>query len=834
MHYESSIEMTEWFSFPFAVKPLALALWLPGLIAPFGASAATVEPRGPLTTARQIHQLTPDDAAKAHPIRIRGVVTSYDIAVNQLFVQDATEGIYVEIGASALIVEDIVNLPLFAKKLKQASGTDAISQYLRGQLATATQDRLDAYAGGPDPDLHAALVVDLNRSIHSGSSLYAPQRFERVTLSSPTTVLLAKTLSGEPAPGRRNSRQAVISRLNRLLVEDAYPACISTNRNPERFGFAIEVGQVLEIEGASGRGGFAPDILPSAVRLVGRAELPAPRRVAFEQMAAGQEDCSWVEFSGIVRSSEVDEFTTLPALYVAGAGGRVVVPIQESDRESCERLIDAEVKVRGVCTTQFNQRGQWIRVAVQASTMADILVTKPAPPSLDAIATRRINTLLRYAPQEVHGHRVKVAGVVVLQQPGRALVIADETQGLYVLTRQNTPLRPGDLVEVFGFPLAGEYVSPLLEEAVFRKIGEGRPLVAKRVPAAEGRLGRNDATLVEMEAMLLNRVPREHDQVLELQAGEFIFYAEAPGMPKNNDPLATIPNYSRVRLTGVCLVRPEQDNLAEGSQSFRLLLGSTSDVVLLARPSWWTVEHTIWLLAGTLAVFLASLAWVAVLRKQVKAQTQTIRQKAQHEAALEERTRIARDLHDELGSSLTHITLLSDRPEAARAPERRANSRKIALTARAMAQSLDTIVWAINPQHDTLEGLVEYLCQYTDDFLEDTSIRSRLQLPASLPRGPVLAKVRHQLFLAFAEALNNTVRHAFASEIQLEITVAPAEFRIRIADNGVGFDPASVRPGGSGLKNMRQRLEAIGGRFELTSRPSHGSQIEMTIPLSRE
>jgi signal transduction histidine kinase len=148
-----------------------------------------------------------------------------------------------------------------------------------------------------------------------------------------------------------------------------------------------------------------------------------------------------------------------------------------------------------------------------------------------------------------------------------------------------------------------------------------------------------------------------------------------------------------------------------------------------------------------------------------------------------------------------------------------------------MAQSLDEIVWAVNPQHDTLEGLVEYLSQTADDFLEDTAIRFRLKLPDQLPRCTIPAETRHQLFLAFKEALNNAVKHAAASEIQVELTAEPGRFQIRIADNGVGFDLASVRAGRNGLSNMRKRLEAIRGQFAIANQPGHGTQITMTIPL---
>ena len=195
-----------------------------------------------------------------------------------------------------------------------------------------------------------------------------------------------------------------------------------------------------------------------------------------------------------------------------------------------------------------------------------------------------------------------------------------------------------------------------------------------------------------------------------------------------------------------------------------------------------------------------------------------------------ERARIAKDIHDDLGSRLTQITLLSDQARTVRRGSCRPTRAKLA-TAREMAQSLDEIVWAVNPEHDTLEGLVEYLSQTADDFLEDTSIRSHVKLPANLPSWHGPANVRHQLFLAFKEALNNAVKHAAASEIQIELTAEPGRFQITIADNGVGFDLACPRAGGSGLKNMRQRLEAIGGQFEPCQPAGARHQITMTIPL---
>jgi ligand-binding sensor domain-containing protein/signal transduction histidine kinase len=245
-------------------------------------------------------------------------------------------------------------------------------------------------------------------------------------------------------------------------------------------------------------------------------------------------------------------------------------------------------------------------------------------------------------------------------------------------------------------------------------------------------------------------------------------------------------------------------------------------------PAFW---ETIWFrslavlgLAGSLA---GSVRYVSVkrLRRKLAALEQ------QH-AIEKERARIAKDIHDDLGASLTQITLLSDRADHEAFNELRANARKISSTAREIAQSLDEIVWAVNPEHDTLEGLVEYLSQSADDFLEDTTIRSRVKLPPALPHCSIPAETRHQFFLAFREALNNAVKHAEATEIQLEVLAEPSELQIKIADNGIGFDPNKAPDRGNGLTNMRKRLEGIGGRFAIASSPGHGTTVNMTISLN--
>jgi signal transduction histidine kinase len=275
-------------------------------------------------------------------------------------------------------------------------------------------------------------------------------------------------------------------------------------------------------------------------------------------------------------------------------------------------------------------------------------------------------------------------------------------------------------------------------------------------------------------------------------------------------------------------------------RSFSLLLRSGADITVIERPSWWTAQHALWVLAGLLAVFCASLSWVVVLRKQVQAQTKVIAQKIQREAALEERTRIARDLHDDLGASLTHIGFLSEvaRKEKRDSPAVEEHLREISGSTQDAFHSLDQIVWVVNPVNDTLDNLVSYLCHFAGDFFRETPIRCRFDVPANVPDHALPTEFRNNLFFAVKEALNNVRKHAAASEVTLGIKINPVRGQtngqtlcsICVEDNGCGFDLGNPCDR-NGLKNMRERLQRIGGTFDLESNPGSGTKISFTVPI---
>jgi signal transduction histidine kinase len=209
-----------------------------------------------------------------------------------------------------------------------------------------------------------------------------------------------------------------------------------------------------------------------------------------------------------------------------------------------------------------------------------------------------------------------------------------------------------------------------------------------------------------------------------------------------------------------------------------------------------------------------------------------------------ERARIARDIHDDLGASLTRITMLSQsvRAELEQEPQAADDVDQIYRTARELTRAMDEIVWAVNPQHDTLDSLVTYLGRFAQNFLSAAGLRCRLDVPLHLPTWALTAEVRHNVFLAFKEALNNIVKHARASEVRLSLELLPERFVLVIADNGQGFEPlplnahpagsvdAARAASGNGRVNMNKRLEEIGGSCEWVTAPHEGTRVRLGVP----
>jgi len=235
--------------------------------------------------------------------------------------------------------------------------------------------------------------------------------------------------------------------------------------------------------------------------------------------------------------------------------------------------------------------------------------------------------------------------------------------------------------------------------------------------------------------------------------------------------------------------------------------------------------------AGMLLLFAR-----AIYRRRLRAAMERVERQR---AVERDRARIAKDIHDDLGAGLTQITLLSELAKRDSPEEVEGHVGQISGTARELTRAMDEIVWAINPQNDTLEGLITYVSKFAQQYLTLAGIRCRLDVPTELPVCVLGAEVRHNLYLAIKEALNNVVKHSQATVATLRLEYAQGTITLTIADDGCGVGRSAKNPPGAsqrassghGLGNMTRRLEDIGGRCEVSSMPGGGTKVQFTIKV---
>jgi PAS domain S-box-containing protein len=406
----------------------------------------------------------------------------------------------------------------------------------------------------------------------------------------------------------------------------------STNNPP------LRAGQVVEMEGVTGAGSFAPVVTSRKIRIVGESKLPEAKPVTFDELASGQEDSQFVEIRGLVRAVHFDEQISSYVIELATGQGRLTVVASRLPVSQGEDLVDSTVRAKGVCITHFNSQRQLFDIGLLVPLPEDLVIESHAPSDPQYIPEQPIKSVMQYSWGGAYGHRVKVSGAVTLRYSNK-MYIQNETDGLCVETRQVDNVSLGDRVEVLGFPAKGEY-SPLLENAVYRKVSSGNPVKPDKINPDEALTGNYDCRLVQIEATLLDRAQHSKEPFLVLQAKGFVFHAYLRSQGQNVE-FGQIEKGSKLSVTGVSIIDDLGENWHSGpgwrAASFRLLLRSPEDVVVLAQPPWWTLPKLFWAVGILCAIILTAFGWVVLLRRRVNQQTQIIEEKLHAEAAIKER-----------------------------------------------------------------------------------------------------------------------------------------------------------------------------------------------------
>ena len=587
------------------------------------------------------------------------------------------------------------------------------------------------------------------------------------------------------------------------------------------------LGQFVEIEGVTGPGKFAPVIREIKLRMLGERTLPKARLFAFSQLANGEQDSQWAEIRGIVRSVAVDRTSwreTTLAMRVASEGGEFNVRVPISHDEDFSSWVDSEVLVQGVCGSLYNANRQLTGILFYVPRLSFIKVEASA-------AEVPVSNLLRFSPGSGARHRVRVRGVVGYQQLGKALFLQTQHKGLRVLTQQATPLEVGDLVDVLGFPATGDS-APILEDAVFHRLGHQTPPDAVTLDL-NAPWEQFDNALVSTDAKLLGLQARADGLVLLLQVGDVVFDATLP-QGVSGGRLLSIPLNSKVRVMGICLVR--SGGLWRVPESFRVLLRSPQYVAVMTTPSWWNLRHTLWVLAITAGVLLIVIAWVVHLGRRLRQQMSVIRQKLRHSVVLEERNRIARELHDTLEQELAGITmqldLAADCFQQAPAVAQRALEAARDMSRHSMVEARRS-VWDLRCQLLERGDLISAISQIVEPLVarEDAKANVRIRgTPMPLP-----GQIEMNLLRIGQEAVANAVKHGRAKQVDIELQYKSSSVSLTVTDNGTGFVTTQASPTGHfGLLDMHERAQSMASQLEIVSEPGSGTRVVVDVPVSNE
>ncbi len=488
--------------------------------------------------------------------------------------------------------------------------------------------------------------------------------FARVSILNPTSgeVQLRDGLQGvdaDSSAGRVLGTAQEVRRLSKAEAERGLPVklrAVVTYYDPERSMLFIQdetagiyvnpgaarhdmrFGDRVEVSGVSNPGEFAPMVSEATIKLLGPGTLPKPLRGELTHLLTGADDSQWVEVTGIVRSVIEDEGHWVLEIAQSPRTFRVMIP-GVAGRETPKQLVDATIRVQGACGSIFNQRRQLLGILVYAPdpSFVDVEVKAPAEPWL--IPSQSIGSLLQFDPNRASGHRTGIKGVVTLTGRDDEFFVQDDTGSLKLKALPDLPVQAGDEVEVIGFPALGDY-EPVLEDSVYRVVGQRKIPDATYLTIAEAlnidtpAIGVNNRR-VRVRGVLVDVVSSGAGLVLLLKDGEHLMEA-AFESDLTRDSVSHLKPGSVLNLTGVCALR--RDHTGQ-PLTVRLQMTSLEDVMIVASAPWWKSRHMgrVAYMAGLIG--LACVAWLLLLRRQVRQQSQTLRQRLERELALERRER---------------------------------------------------------------------------------------------------------------------------------------------------------------------------------------------------
>lgn len=623
-----------------------------------------------------------------------------------------------------------------------------------------------------------------------------------------------------------------------VFVQDDSGATFLRTKSPLP---ALKPGDRVKATGTTFPGLYLPGVEINQIEVLGPGTLRPPPVATYDDLIAARHHYAEVVVNGVGR--RVEPFGETKSLLKLSMGRQLLeVRIDAPPSDAPEGLIDAELRITGLAAGAINDRRQLVLPYLRVRDWAQIQISSPAPSAAE-IPLTDADKLMAFGMASESARRVRLFGTVLAVFPPSRLFVRspasddeeDERPPLAFAVYSTHGLEgfePGQSISVIGFPVMDRYSAALADAQVEHVEGFPSSTTSQPVDISTRQLlsGAHDGDLVRLTGNLQAAFQSADHAELVLRADAGEFRAQLP-------PGGPLPQLgARLAVTGIC----EIDNLSsdQGFRSMptsaRVLLRSPADMTVLNPAPWWTTGRLLAALGMATTLLVLAGAWIALLQRQVGRQTNLLRHRIAHEAALEERQRIAREFHDTLEQELAGLSLRLDaattRPLEEKALSLLQTSRHLVSRIQSEARNL---VADLRADPSAATDLASTLRELADRIPLHDLLSVQVQVQEPVPELP--AHLVHHLRMIAQEAVTNAMKHAQARHIILRLAVAGRHLQMQISDDGRGMSTEAEtngKAGHFGCMGIRERCRNIGAEVTWRSASGEGTTVDVTLPLS--
>jgi signal transduction histidine kinase len=596
----------------------------------------------------------------------------------------------------------------------------------------------------------------------------------------------------------------------------------------------IAEGQMVEVVGRIDPSNTSMRILADRITPGEMVGLPPPVKVDAADLADGSKDCQYIELSGVIRTVHTDA-SLQPVRLILGLGPqdrRLAIWVSHFDEGIQANLQpDTAVTVRGVCRSWRTLKYQPFGTFIVVTDPSSIRIDRSVPPGPAELPVRSLSEIFQLTIDDLKAHRERIKGVVTLAWPDSQVVVENAGGAMFLTTGGDVGLRPGDEVDIAGFPTRRDS-RLVMEDAV---VIQESPSVAENsitpLVITPGRIVR-EAKSLDLDGRLLGitgtfremmREDKRHILIIGSDDGR-----EFQALLPVSEPLPrALKSGAGVRLDGVCRMLFTDQPVRSRSvpNSFELLLPDAGAIRIIQSGPWWTTGRLRMVLAALFIILGISILWSLALRRQVSRRSELLLQeiRSRHDAELlaAERSRLASDLHDTLSQSLSGAAMQLEVAGALSTGGSGATDH-FNLAKRLLARSREDLrraVWDLNPSvmedRDLPSALRKIAEEINQSGVCEVTVEATDAEIGSLPE-----RMRTHLFRVGQEAINNALRHGQPNHIHVRMEITAGQVRLSVSDDGCGFDP-STAPGPDqghfGLSSLSERLIRMGGSLDINS-----------------